>query len=56
MQSRAPWWVIVVAIVVAIVCSCGISKWVESNCNDRGGHVEYIYGGRGGYTCDGTDR
>lgn len=51
-----PWWVYVIVLVVA--CSCfGVAyRWSNSNCEERGGHTEIVYGGRGGWVCDGADR
>lgn len=46
----------VLLLVLACVCLGLVYAWSDSMCRERGGHTEWIYGGKGGWTCDGADR
>lgn len=45
-------------IMLAVVCSIwgGVYSCSKASCEERGGHIEWVYGGRSGWTCDGADR
>lgn len=45
---------ITAAVVLAI--NCGVYSCTKSNCEERGGHIEWVYGRTAGWTCDGADR
>lgn len=44
-------------VIIAIMCGCtyGVYEWTDSDCRDRGGHTEIVYG-RGGWVCEGATR
>lgn len=49
-----------VAALITAAVACGIWSIAyqisKDNCEKRGEHVEWIYGSRGSWTCDGADR
>lgn len=45
----------IVAVILLALCCVG-NNYVTDNCKARGGHMEFIYGGKGGWICDGADR
>lgn len=55
-RTRGEFIFALVVIVVMGACLCGIYQWTDSDCKDRGGHTEFVYGGRGGWFCEGSDR
>jgi hypothetical protein len=56
---RTRWGALVVSLLMFLAaCACMglIYHWSDDMCRERGGHTEWIYGGRGGWTCDGANR
>lgn len=49
-----------VILATAIILGCGALQLAyhltDTDCQSRGGHTEWIYGGRGGWTCAGATR
>lgn len=60
-MSRKEWgWrdgaVAAIFILIALLCWGGVYLITDASCRDRGGHTEIVWGGRGGWTCDGANR
>ena len=46
----------IVVIVVACMCWGIVFKLSKADCEERGGHIEWIYGRHVAWTCDGAAR
>ena len=49
---------IITAILVLIFIVLGVvgCRWYNSDCEARGGHLEYISTDNGGWVCEGAER
>ena len=56
MSRDRSWVVFLVAFVIAIGLNCGLYSCTNSNCKDRGGHTEFIWGSHTYWTCVGANR
>lgn len=50
--------VAVAVLLIILICTCwaGFFAVTDHDCRERGGHTEWVWGGKGGWTCDGADR
>lgn len=48
--------VLVAVFVLALMCWGIVYQVIEDDCEERGGHMETVWGGRTGWTCDGARR
>lgn len=50
------WWETLVGVVVLLAVGFGLQACIKAvasdSCDERGGHLERVYGGRGGWVCD----
>lgn len=47
---------VAIAAAVVLAINCGVYSCSKSNCEERGGHIEWVYGRTAGWTCDGANR
>lgn len=43
-------------LLIGLAITCGLWVWTDDNCQKRGGHTELVWGGRGGWVCEGAER
>lgn len=51
-MKRSPWAAVVLVCVLGLGLQWLVYGCSRSQCEDRGGHLETVYGGRGGWVCD----
>lgn len=44
--GRFPLGCIVLVLVLACGCNGGFYLWTKGRCEDRGGHIEFVYGSK----------
>lgn len=54
MKNR--WLLLIGALALALVTNFGLYSCTNSNCVDRGGHTEIVWGNKVGWTCVGAQR
>ena len=45
-----------VVLAIGLAITLGVYCWTDDNCRARGGHTEIVWGGRGGWVCEGARR
>ena len=46
-----------IGLVVALICNVGLYSCTKSDCEERGGHIEFIWGGEDlMWQCEGAER
>lgn len=51
-DDAPPWWFALLVLALLLLVLCGIHACTQQQCEQRGGHVEIVWGGKGGWTCD----
>ncbi len=51
---RLPVAILAGVLVLCVLCNVGFYRWAASDCAERGGHIEVVWGGKGGWVCDGA--
>lgn len=55
-MNKTPMSFFIIVIVLILACNFGLYSCTNSNCISRGGHTEIVWGGHGGWTCEGAQR
>lgn len=49
-----PWLILLLIIAATLTVGHITYRIVDDDCRRRGGHIETVYAGRGGWVCDGA--